>query len=166
MTNIEIRDHFKRKPRPALLRRLARYLETKVPEKKFDMDNFCGTARCAFGHAPSLPDIGKQLKVARLQDGVYRYPDLRLKPASAEKALKEFVNIDAYRNKFGVELLAPDNFARAAYIFGITYDEAEQVFGFSSGDFSDRQNNSLASVALGIRLLAISYDGKPVEANR
>jgi hypothetical protein len=158
-----IRDALKRKPQPKLLRKLADYIETKVKDDKFDMGNFCGTARCAFGHAPSLPAIGKLVQIKRLSYindlGESRYyTDIRpVNPEIDKKIAKS--RYKQYVEAEGLDVTVNDlvdNFDRVQYVFGITESEAYDVF-----DVGAWGNKSRASVAADLRALASDYDGKP-----
>lgn len=152
-----IRDILKRKPQPKLLRKLADYLENEVKDSKFDMGSFCGTARCAFGHAPSIPAIGKLVKIKRLSfrdslgDRVY-YTDLRTDPEIETKIAK--ARYAAHYESFGSRAARDlvDSFDRAQYVFGITEFEAGDVFG------DDGSGHSRASVAEKLRNLAAKYE--------
>lgn len=137
-----IAEALNRKPQPRLLRALARHIEKNVPDTEFDMDHFCGTARCAFGHAPEVPAIRK-MGLRIVGKGLEMGLRLRKKDdiAIARTLYSDVVDFDCI-----------SNFRRAEWVFGITKDEAWQVFGCGG---------TAEKVAERLRRLASKYDKKP-----
>ena len=127
-----------RAPRPHLLRQLANHLEKNVPLAEFDQDNWCGTARCAMGHAPSVKAIADQ--------GLRIDPFLNL--TLSPQVEDEFSDSDLICGDL-------DNYERAQWVFGITEKESHRCFGVEG-------NTSMEAVIKRIRQVARRYDRKGV----
>jgi hypothetical protein len=139
-----IRTALKIKPKPRLLRALARHLENNVQDDEFYMAEWCGTERCAMGHAPSVPAIRKQ--GLRIVTPKYFGPYLTLRKAD-EDAMANLRDGNA-----------AGNFERAQFVFGITAKESIRAFDNSVSV----GHMTRAAVARRLRKIAAKYDGKPV----
>ena len=125
------------RPQPRLLRDLADFLEKKVPKNEFNMMSFCGTARCAWGWAPSVPSCARR--------GLGYVP--RDNVASVECPVELLV---ATQNRFGDVYVG--YFSQIATFFGITQEDADQTFTPKG------HRETTSSVAGRLRKLANKYE--------
>ena len=140
-------NRFGRQPRPELLRSLARHLAMRVADDEFDQGEWCRTARCALGHATSVPAI--------------RAEGLRVRNASGRSTLvlrsQDMRRISDIAGR-SLEAVTGHGFLLAEFLFGITQVEAEDVFDWEAG-----RNESRSAVAARLRQLAAKYDGKRLD---
>lgn len=137
------------KPRTRALRALANRIEV-VPNHVWNMGSFCGTRRCAFGHAPEVAlirKLGLRYKLESSEGDGHPGPKLVL----TKKAQKE-LKIDYNQH----EKLVNDPFIMATKIFNITHRRSVQIFGVPRGrrDGQDSQ----AQIANHIRKIATRID--------